>query len=114
MHHMNGAIDATIAVVIFTTSVITGAIEYAQSTAAQGDLEWIGRLLPEVAILIVAGYGARWIIKMFLDQLNTIQERSDKRADRMEQPTHSGPRPDDRQHADHDRHSAPDRAQDGR
>jgi len=84
MHHMNGAIDATIAVVIFTTSVITGAIEYAQSTAAQGDLEWIGRLLPEVAILIVAGYGARWIIKMFLDQLNTIQERSDKRADRME------------------------------
>ena len=80
---MSRIIDATIFAFISVVSTAAGAIEYTMAAQDAGSLEWLSRLVPEIAVLIVAGIGARWIIKLFIDQLNTLQDREDQRVERL-------------------------------
>jgi len=82
---MSKTIDASIGLTIAVFGAVRALTSFDFSRPAQSvaEMEWLSRLVPELAILIVAGIGARWLVKLFIDQLNVIQEREDARVERI-------------------------------
>lgn len=62
------------------TSILAGLDAYHLFVIRQYQtLDGLERLLPEVAILIVAMVGVRWLVGHFTETLDRISERHDKR-----------------------------------